>query len=70
MYWRRRLSTWPMSRLPAYNRGCTLNGMMNSDDAMAGKLFTPPRASAHSSFLETNGMFPILGVEMAWTDFD
>jgi hypothetical protein len=37
---------------------------------MAGKLFTPPRASAHSSFLETNGMFPTLGLEMAGTDVD
>jgi hypothetical protein len=34
----------------AYNRGCTLNGMLHLDDARAGQLFTPPRASAHSNF--------------------
>jgi hypothetical protein len=39
----------------AYNRGCTLNGMLNLDDARAGQLFTPPRASAHSDLLDVQG---------------
>ena len=40
---------------PAYNRGCTLNGMLNLDDAPAGQLFVPPRPSANSDFLEVDG---------------
>ncbi|KAH7067457.1 hypothetical protein BKA63DRAFT_582343 [Paraphoma chrysanthemicola] len=42
--------------LPAHNRGCMLNGMMNADDAGAGKLFTPPLESAHSRFFDINDL--------------
>ncbi|KAF2995710.1 hypothetical protein E8E13_004176 [Curvularia kusanoi] len=36
----------------ARNKGCTLWSMMNSDDAAAGQMFTPPRTSAHSDYLQ------------------
>lgn len=40
----------------ARSKGCTLWSMMNSDDADAGQMFTPPRASAHSDYLQLEGM--------------
>lgn len=42
---------------PALNRGCTLDGMLNLDDAGAGRLLVPPRPLAHSDFLDANGRY-------------
>ncbi|KAF2024804.1 hypothetical protein EK21DRAFT_117436 [Setomelanomma holmii] len=41
-----------LTKPPAINRDCTLNGMMDRGDVEAGKLFTPLRALAHSDFLD------------------
>jgi hypothetical protein len=42
---------------PTLNRGCTLDGMLQEDDAQAGKLLIPQRQLAHSDFLELNGAY-------------
>lgn len=40
----------------AKNKGCTLWSMMHMDDKKAGELFMPPRPSAHSDYLQSDGM--------------
>ncbi|KAJ4990888.1 hypothetical protein SVAN01_03677 [Stagonosporopsis vannaccii] len=40
----------------AKSRGCTLWSMMHSNDAEAGQLFTPPRAVAHSDYLQLDDL--------------
>lgn len=52
---------------PACNRGCTLAGMLNSDDATAGKFLVPPRARAHSDFLDVDGTMPRRGISTSFS---
>ena len=40
----------------AKGKACTLWPMMHLDDAKAGQMFTPPRVSAHSDYLQLDGM--------------
>lgn len=39
----------------ANNKACSLWSMLHLSDAAAGQLFTPPRALAHSDYLQLDG---------------